>query len=250
MKIVRFIHEGAERYGIIEGSSVRLATGTPFDLLEPTGTTIPLANLKLLSPTRPGKALCIGLNYRDHAVEFGLPIPKTPVVFIKPSTCVIAPLDTILRPAMSERVDFEAELVVVIGKKAKDVPAEAAADYILGYTCGNDVTARDLQPKDGQWTIAKSFDTFLPFGPWIETELNPRAVGVRAILNGEVKQASNTSNLIFPVPELIAFLSSVMTLEPGDIIMTGTPSGVGPMKAGDEIAVEIEGIGRLVNKVR
>jgi len=250
MKIVRFIHEGAERYGIIEGSSVRLATGTPFDLLEPTGITIPLADLKLLSPTRPGKALCIGLNYRDHAVEFGLPIPKTPVVFIKPSTCVIAPLDTILRPAMSERVDFEAELVVVIGKKAKDVPAEAAADYILGYTCGNDVTARDLQPKDGQWTIAKSFDTFLPFGPWIETELNPRAVGVRAILNGEVKQASNTSNLIFPVPELIAFLSSVMTLEPGDIIMTGTPSGVGPMKAGDEIAVEIEGIGRLVNKVR
>jgi 2-keto-4-pentenoate hydratase/2-oxohepta-3-ene-1,7-dioic acid hydratase in catechol pathway len=151
---------------------------------------------------------------------------------------------------MSERVDFEAELVVVIGKKAKDVPAEAAADYILGYTCGNDVTARDLQPKDGQWTIAKSFDTFLPFGPWIETEMDPSAVGVRAILNGEVRQASNTSNLIFPVPELIAFLSSVMTLEPGDIIMTGTPSGVGPMKTGDEIVVEIEGIGRLINKVR
>ncbi|MHB0897745.1 MAG: fumarylacetoacetate hydrolase family protein [Spirochaetales bacterium] len=250
MKIVRFLHEGAERYGIVEGSSVRLAEGGLFDRLELTGTTFPLADLTLLSPTRPGKAVCIGLNYRDHAIEFGLPIPKTPVVFIKPSTCVIAPSETIIRPAMSERVDFEAELVVVIGKKAKNVQAGEAERYILGYTCGNDVTARDLQPKDGQWTVAKSFDTFLPFGPWIETELDPSAIAVRAILNGELRQSSNTSNLIFPVPELIAFLSSVMTLEPGDIIMTGTPSGVGPMKAGDEIVVEIEGIGRLANKVR
>jgi len=147
-------------------------------------------------------------------------------------------------------VDFEAELVVVIGKKAKNVPAGKAGEYILGYTCGNDVTARDLQPKDGQWTLAKSFDTFLPFGPWIETDLDPSALGIRAILNGEVKQASSTANLIFPVIELVSYLSSVMTLEPGDIIMTGTPSGVGPMKSGDEIVVEIEGIGRLVNRVR
>lgn len=249
MRIVRFLHEGEERYGIVEGAEVRLAKGSPFDRLEATSTGLPLSGIKLLAPTRPGKAVCIGLNYRDHAVEFGLAIPKTPVVFIKPSTSVIAPLESILRPAMSERVDFEAELVVVIGKRAKNVQAGEAGDYILGYTCGNDVTARDLQPKDGQWTIAKSFDTFLPFGPWIETELNPAAVGVRAILNGVVKQSSSTSNLIFPVPELLAYLSAVMTLEPGDIIMTGTPSGVGPMKSGDTIVIEIDGIGQLVNSV-
>ena len=147
-------------------------------------------------------------------------------------------------------MDFEAELVVVIGRRAKDVPAKKAFDYILGYTCGNDVTARDLQPKDGQWTVAKSFDTFMPLGPWIETELEPSNLAVSAYLNGEKKQSSNTVNLIFGVPELVEFLSSVMTLEPGDLIMTGTPSGVGPMNSGDEIAVEIQGIGRLVNKVR
>ncbi len=151
---------------------------------------------------------------------------------------------------MSRRVDYEAELVVVIGKKAKNVPAEKTGEYILGYTCGNDVTARDLQPKEGQWTIAKSFDTFLPLGPWIETDIDPSALKIRALLNGEVRQSSNTSNLIFSVPELVAYLSAVMTLEPGDIIMTGTPSGISPMKAGDEIVVEIEGIGSLVNYVR
>lgn len=250
MKIIRFLHEGLECYGIIEGLQVRIAAGSPFDELRPTDEMLPFAGLKLLSPCLPGKALCIGLNYRDHAVEFGLPIPTTPVVFIKPSTAVIAQSDTIERPAMSQRVDYEAELVAVIGKKAKNVSAEMAGEYILGYTCGNDVTARDLQPKEGQWTIAKSFDTFLPLGPWIETEIDPSALEIRALLNGEVKQSSNTSNLIFPVPELVAFLSSVMTLEPGDIIMTGTPSGISPMKSGDEIVVEIEGIGSLVNHVR
>ncbi|MDP2791318.1 MAG: fumarylacetoacetate hydrolase family protein [Rectinemataceae bacterium] len=250
MKIVRFLHEGVERFGVIEGTDVRLAKGTPFGDFELTDARLPYSSLKLLSPCKPGKALCIGLNYRDHALEFGFPIPEKPVVFIKPSTCVIAPLEAIERPAVSKRVDFEAELVVVIGKKAKNVRADEARDYILGYTCGNDVTARDLQPKDGQWTVSKSFDTFLPFGPWVETELDTSALGVRAYLNGEVKQSSITSNLIFAVPELVEFLSSVMTLEPGDIIMTGTPSGVGPMKSGDEIVIEIDGIGRLVNPVR
>ncbi len=250
MKIVRFQHEGMERFGVIEGTEVRLAKGTPFGDFELSDTMLPYSGLKLLSPSMPGKALCIGLNYRDHAEEFGFAIPEKPVVFIKPSTCVIAPLEPILRPAVSKRVDFEAELVVVIGKKAKNVKARDAAGYILGYTCGNDVTARDLQPKDGQWTISKSFDSFLPFGPWIETELDTSSLGVRAFLNGELKQSSNTSNLIFGVPELVEFLSSVMTLEAGDIIMTGTPSGVGPMKSGDEIVIEIDGIGRLVNPVR
>ena len=250
MKIIRFLYEGIERFGVIEGTDVRLALGSPFGNFELSNLSLPYADLKLLPPCLPGKALCIGLNYRDHALEFGFPIPEKPVVFIKPSTCVIAPLEAIERPAISKRVDFEAELVVVIRKKAKNIRADEAGDYILGYTCGNDVTARDLQPKDGQWTISKSFDTFLPFGPWIETELDISALGVRAFLNGELKQSSNTSNLIFGVPELVEFLSSVMTLEPGDIIMTGTPSGVGPMKSGDEIVVEIDGIGRLVNSVR
>lgn len=250
MKIVRFLHKGAESFGIVEGNSVRVAEGSPFGTFAPSGKSLSLSEVKLLSPCKPGKALCIGLNYRDHAVEFGHAIPKSPVVFLKPSTSVIAPLDYIERPAMSRRVDYEAELVAVIGRKAKNVSSGDAADYILGYTCGNDVTARDLQPKDGQWTVSKSFDTFLPLGPWIETKLDPSALEISALLNGERKQFSNTSNLIFPVPELVAYLSSVMTLEPGDIIMTGTPSGVGPMNSGDEIIVEIEGIGRLVNKVR
>lgn len=250
MKIVRFKFEGREQYGIVEGDVVRAASGNPFDRLVPGSQTIPLSKAALLAPCNPSKALCIGLNYRDHAIEFDLPIPTTPVVFIKPSTCVLAPGGLIEKPAMSTRLDYEAELVVVIGKKARHVPAEKAAEYILGYTCGNDVTARDLQPKDGQWTISKSFDTFLPFGPWIETELDPGAVGVRAILNDVEKQRSSTANLIFPVPELVAYLSQVMTLLPGDIIMTGTPSGVGPMNSGDEIVIEIEGIGRLSNRVK
>jgi len=250
MKIVRFEFEGTQSYGTVEGELVRPAEGSPFGEFRPSGSTIPMDKVKLLSPSMPGKAVCIGLNYRDHALEFDLPIPKSPVIFLKPSTSVIPPSALIEKPAMCQRLDFEAELVVVIGKKAKNVPAGKAGEYILGYTCGNDVTARDLQPKDGQWTLAKSFDTFLPFGPWIETDLDPSALGIRAILNGEVKQASSTANLIFPVIELVSYLSSVMTLEPGDIIMTGTPSGVGPMKSGDEIVVEIEGIGRLVNRVR
>jgi len=250
MKIVRFLHEAKETYGILEGSMIRIASGTPFGAFETTGATVPLSAVKLLSPCMPRKALCIGLNYRDHAVEFGLAIPKTPVFFIKPSTAVIAPLDFIERPAMSRQVEFEGELVVVIGKKAKNVPAAEVSGYVLGYTCGNDVTARDLQPKEGQWTMSKSFDSFLPFGPWIETELDPSSLKIQTFLNGQAKQSSNTANLIFAVPKLVEYLSAIMTLEPGDIIMTGTPSGVGPMQAGDEVVVEIGGIGRLVNPVR
>jgi len=250
MKIARILHENKEVYAIVEGDRLRLAEGSPFTKLEPTSASIPLEGARLLAPCVPGKALCVGLNYRDHAAEFGHPIPESPVIFIKPTSALIGPLDAIVRPALSHRVDYEAELVAVIGRKAKNVSAAEALDYVLGYTCGNDVTARDLQPKNGQWTISKSFDTFLSIGPWIETELDSSSLDVAAYLNGERKQHSSTGNLIFPVPELIAYLSSVMTLEPGDIIMTGTPSGVGPMKENDEIAIEIEGIGRLLNKVR
>lgn len=250
MRIVRFLHEREELYGIVDGGEVRILETSPFESLKPGNKRLRLSEVKLLAPVVPGKALCIGLNYRDHAKEFDLPIPTSPVVFIKPSTALLDPQAEIERPAISRRVDYEAELVVVIGKKARHVDPSKALDYVLGYTCGNDVTARDLQPKDGQWTIAKSFDTFMPIGPWIETDLDPTQLAVAAYLNGEKKQSSNTSNLIFAVPELVTFLSSIMTLEPGDIIMTGTPSGVGPMNSGDVIVVEIEGVGELSNIVK
>ena len=224
--------------------------GNPFQGMKVTSAKVSLSDVKLLPPCMPSKALCIGLNYRDHAEEFGFPIPASPVVFIKPPSSVLPPFGLIDYPSLSARVDFEAELVVVIGRKARHIEVENASDYILGYTCGNDVTARDLQPKDGQWTVAKSFDTFLPLGPWIETELDPSDLRVTATLNGELKQSSSTRNLIFDVPHLLSYLSSIMTLEPGDIIMTGTPSGVGPMKSCDRIVVEIKGIGSLENTVR
>ncbi|HEY9054113.1 MAG TPA: fumarylacetoacetate hydrolase family protein [Rectinemataceae bacterium] len=249
MKIARFGFEGRTGYGIVRGDRIEIADGEPFGGMEPTGKSLPLESVKLLAPCLPGKALCIGLNYSDHAQEIGLDLPKAPVVFIKPSTSVLDPGGLIRYPALSHRVDYEAELVVVIGRRAKDVKESEAVGYVLGYTCGNDVTARDLQPKDGQWTVAKSFDTFLPFGPWIETELDPSDLEISAYLNGVRKQHSRTRHLIFGVSALVSYLSHVMTLEPGDIIMTGTPSGIGPMAIGDEIVVEIEGIGKLVNRL-
>ena len=249
MRIARYLKDGSIRYGIVEGSMVLPAKGTIFEGLAPDGNPLPLAEVKLLAPCLPRKAMCIGLNYRDHANELGLAIPAAPVVFLKPSTSVTDPGALIEYPAMSSRVDYEAELVVVIGKKARHVKESETADYILGYTCGNDVTARDLQPKDGQWTVAKSFDTFLPFGPWIDTEVDPSSLRVEAYHNGVRKQSSSTANLIFPVPYLVSYLSRIMTLEPGDIIMTGTPAGIGPMARGDKIVVSIEGIGSLENRV-
>jgi 2-keto-4-pentenoate hydratase/2-oxohepta-3-ene-1,7-dioic acid hydratase in catechol pathway len=205
---------------------------------------------RLLPPVLPGKIVAVGLNYRDHANEMGIEIPKVPILFMKPSTSVIGPQGDIIYPVQSSRVDYEAELAVVIGSTCKDVDARDAANHILGYTCLNDVTARDLQAKDGQWTRSKSFDTFAPIGPWIVTGIeDPHALPIRALLNGETKQSSNTSNLIFGVYELVDFISHVMTLEKGDVIATGTPAGIGPMNAGDEIAIEIEGIGVLKNRV-
>ena len=205
---------------------------------------------RFLAPVQPSKIIAVGLNYRDHAREMGLELPGEPILFMKPSTAVIGPFEEIRYPSQSSRVDYEAELAVVIGTACRNVRASRAKDCILGYTCLNDVTARDLQAKDGQWTRAKSFDTFAPIGPWIATDIeDPHALSITARLNGEVKQSSNTSNLIFSVFELVEFISSVMTLKPGDVIATGTPSGVGPMLPGDEIAIEIEGIGVLSNRV-
>lgn len=205
---------------------------------------------RIAAPVIPGKIIAVGLNYRDHAREMALKIPSEPILFMKPSSSVIGPGETIRYPSQSSRVDYEAELAVVIGTTCRNVDALSARDYILGYTCFNDVTARDLQAKDGQWTRAKSFDTFAPIGPWIVTSLDdPHGLTVTARLNGEVRQSSNTANLIFSVFDLVEFISHIMTLDPGDIIATGTPSGVGPMDRGDVVEIEIEGIGVLKNSV-
>jgi 2-keto-4-pentenoate hydratase/2-oxohepta-3-ene-1,7-dioic acid hydratase in catechol pathway len=205
---------------------------------------------RLLAPALPGKIVAVGLNYRDHALEMGLALPEEPILFMKPSTSVIGPGDEIVYPAQSSRVDYEAELAVVISKQCRNVRADEARGVILGYTCFNDVTARDLQVKDSQWTRAKSFDTFSPLGPWIVTDIDdPNNLAITSRLNGEIKQSSNTNNLIFNVCDLIEFISSVMTLEKFDVIATGTPSGIGPMARGDAVEIAVEGIGALTNRI-
>lgn len=247
MKIVRFEINNTISYGILTADKqVEVLNGDIFhNAFTKTGKRLPLENVKLLAPCAPSKAVCIGLNYHDHAKEMNLTLPEEPLIFLKPSSALNHPGGAIIYPAISKNLHYEGELAIVIKKEAHKVPAKAAAEYILGYTCANDVTARDIQMKDSQWTRGKSFDTFLPLGPCIETELDPHNVAIKLRLNGEVKQTSNTSNLIFSVPELVAYISQVMTLYPGDVILTGTPSGVGPMQVGDTVTVEIEGIGQL-----
>lgn len=249
MKIVRYQDGSSIKYGVIEKETIREMEGDPFSHFHLTSKVKKVGEAKLLSPCLPSKIVALGLNYRDHAEEVKLPIPDKPLLFIKPSTSVIGPGEAILYPKMSKRVDYEAELAVVIGKVAKNVSEEKAADYILGYTCLNDVTARDLQPKDGQWTLSKSFDTFSPIGPWIVTDMDPYQLEISSYLNGERRQHSNTKNLIFGPRQLVSFISWAMTLLPGDVIATGTPSGIGPMAIGDQIDVVIEGIGTLSNHV-
>ncbi len=249
MKIVRYAEGTAIKWAVIEGEGVREMDGDPFGHFHLTPRTKSIEDVRLLSPCLPSKIVALGLNYRDHAEEMKLVIPKEPLLFLKPSTSVIGTGEAIVYPKMSKRVDYEAELGVVIGKTAKSVPEEKAGEYILGYTCLNDVTARDLQPKDGQWTTAKGFDTFAPIGPWIVTDIDPNHLDVASYLNGERRQHSNTKNLIFGPRQLVSFISQVMTLLPGDVIATGTPSGIGPMVVGDKIDVVIEGIGTLSNHV-
>lgn len=241
MKIVRFVHSNAAYSGVLEGDTIKVspAKGAP--------GTLKLAEVSLLPPVLPSKIVCVGLNYKDHAKELGMDLPRTPVIFIKPSTAVIGPEENIIYPAVSSRVDYEAELAVVIKDKIRNISDGEAMAHIAGYTCINDVTARDIQKEDIQWTRSKSFDTFAPIGPWIETELDPSSLEISSYVNGERKQHSNTSFFVFKVPELVSFISRVMTLLPGDVIATGTPPNVGPIGPGDEIIVEIEGIGRLRN---
>lgn len=250
MKYIRLIDNGMPVYGILDDGLIRIMKNTPFEG-EPilSGSSIPLEEAQLLPVVPFSKAVCIGLNYRDHAEEFGLPIPETPVVFLKPSTSACACGDKIIYPKMCHRLDYEAELAVVIGRKAKDVSEESALDYVLGYTIANDVTARDLQPKNGQWTIAKGFDTFMPIGPYISDEVDGAKLMITSRVNGETKQKSNTSNLIFTIPYLISYISHVMTLLPGDVISTGTPGGISGMQKGDTVEIEIEGLGILRNTI-
>lgn len=207
-----------------------------------------MSNLSFLKQ-QPTKIVCVGLNYHCHAKELGMNTPHHPIIFIKPLTALIGPEENIIYPKMSKRVDYEAELAIIIGKTCKDVEEKDALNYVEGYTCLNDVTARDLQKIDGQWTRAKSFNTFCPIGPKIVKNINPNNVKIQSYLNGEIKQDSNTSNFIFKVEKIISFISQVMTLNPGDIIATGTPKGIGPMQKGDKIEVKIEGIGSLINYV-
>lgn len=249
MRIGRFMHNAQVFYGIVEDDQVFPLKGEPYGQIIRGSGVYSLEQLKVLAPCTPTKAVCVGLNYRDHAKEFGHPIPKEPILFIKPATTVIGPGENIIYPRASRQVDYEAELAVIIGRRCRGVTAEKAQEYILGYTCGNDVTARDLQRKDGQWTRAKSFDTFLPLGPYIIKELNPEDIPVTLRLNGIIRQNSSTRHLIFNVPALISFISGIMTLHPGDVILTGTPGGVGSMAVGDTVEVEIGGIGKLANVV-
>ncbi|RJX33942.1 MAG: DUF2437 domain-containing protein [Desulfarculus sp.] len=248
--IVRFSYQGRVHYGLLSGQRLRVYQGSPFAGGQPGKAFAPLNKVRLLAPCRPSKVVAVGLNYKAHAKEVDKPLPLEPMLFLKPSTSVIGPGQAILRPTISRRVDHESELAVVLGRKCRLVSPDQAADYILGYTCLNDVTARDLQARDVQYSRAKGFDTFCPLGPAITNEIDPRQVRVRALVNNKVRQEANTSDMIFDVYQLVAFVSQVMTLNPGDVIATGTPSGISPLAAGDTVSIEVEGIGRLDNPVQ
>ncbi len=239
-------------YGILEeDNQIAIITGDPiYQGIQKTAARLELTKVRLLAPVIPrSKIVAIGKNYADHAAEMGGVVPDEPIIFIKPNTTIAGPGDTIVWPEMAPSIDYEAELAIVIGRICKDVPKEKYADVIFGYTLANDVTCRELQKRDGQWTRAKGFDTFCPLGPWIETDFIPGNQRISLTLNGEVKQDAHLSDMIFKVPDIINFVSSVMTLLPGDVIITGTPAGIGPMPEKSTVAVAIEGLGQLTNKV-
>jgi 2-keto-4-pentenoate hydratase/2-oxohepta-3-ene-1,7-dioic acid hydratase in catechol pathway len=239
-------------FGVLEeDNSITVITGDPiYQGIQKTAAKLSLNQVRLLAPVIPrSKIVCIGKNYADHAAEMGGVVPDEPIIFIKPNTSVIGPSDTIVWPSMAPTIDYEGELAIVIGRLCKEVPAEKADDVIFGYTMANDVTSRELQKKDGQWTRAKGFDTFCPLGPWIETEFVPGNQRITTTINGEIKQDGKLSDMIFKVPAIIEFVSSVMTLLPGDVIITGTPAGIGPLPAQSTVAISIEGLGQLTNKV-
>ncbi|MGH7900363.1 MAG: fumarylacetoacetate hydrolase family protein [Thermodesulfobacteriota bacterium] len=252
MKFLRFRNKNGEiKFGIVMENKILEVSGNIFESYSITNSEYGIEDIKILPPCSPTKIVAVGLNYRDHAEEMKKNITDEPLLFMKPSTSIIGHEDEIIYPRqMSYRVDYEGELAAVIGKKAKNIDVREALNCIFGFTCINDITARDLQAKDVQYTRAKGFDTFAPIGPFIETELDPDNLEISTFLNDELRQHSSTSNLIFNVQRLTSFISRVMTLLPGDIIATGTPSGIGPMKIGDKVEVKIEGIGVLRNYVK
>jgi len=258
MRVVRFTPQpdaglGSDPlFGILEDDDqITIISGDPiYHGIQKTAAKIELTKVRLLAPVIPrSKIVCVGKNYADHAAEMGSEVPAEPIIFLKPNTSVIGPGDTIVWPAMAPTIDYEAELAIVIGRVCKEVPKERVKDVIFGYTMANDVTTRELQKRDGQWTRAKSFDTFCPLGPWIETEFVPGTQRISLTVNGEVKQDATISQMIFGIEEIIAFVTQVMTLLPGDVIITGTPAGIGPLPEKSSVTVSIEGLGELTNKV-
>lgn len=250
MEFVRFSVANQEaKYGVLRDGQVYEVTGDIFSNWEETGESILYSSANLLAPCQPSKIICIGLNYKDHAEEFNLKLPEEPIIFLKPPSAIIGPGAEIIKPLQCKRLDYEAELAIIIGREAKNVEPSKAQEYIFGYTCANDVTARDKQPKDGQWTLAKSFDTFCPLGPKIVTDLDAAQLMIKCYVNGHLRQNSSTAQMIFDYSFLVSYISKVMTLFPGDIILTGTPSGVGKVEPGDRVAVEIEHLGMLENPI-
>jgi 2-keto-4-pentenoate hydratase/2-oxohepta-3-ene-1,7-dioic acid hydratase in catechol pathway len=255
VRIARFSNDDEPRFGLIgddAGSEVlAVLVGDPLYVgFELTGEKVPLEDVRLLAPVIPrSKVVGIGRNYAEHAAELANEVPGEPLVFLKPNTSVVGPDDAIVYPEQTQDLHYEGELAVVIGRICRDVPVEDVAKVVHGYTVGNDVTARDLQKKDGQWARAKGFDSFCPLGPWIETDLDVNDLGVRTLVGDEVRQDGRTSQMVFDVPTLVSYVSSFMTLLPGDVLLTGTPAGVGPMQVGDRVSVTVEGIGTLANRV-
>jgi 2-keto-4-pentenoate hydratase/2-oxohepta-3-ene-1,7-dioic acid hydratase in catechol pathway len=258
MRVVRFTPQpdaglGSDPlFGILEDDDqITIISGDPiYHGIQKTAAKIELTKVRLLAPVIPrSKIVCVGKNYADHAAEMGSEVPAEPIIFLKPNTSVIGPGDTIVWPAMAPTIDYEAELAIVIGRVCKEVPKERVKDVIFGYTMANDVTTRELQKRDGQWTRAKSFDTFCPLGPWIETEFVPGTQRISLTVNGEVKQDASLSQMIFGIEDIVAFVTQVMTLLPGDVIITGTPAGIGPLPEKSSVTVAIEGLGELTNKV-
>ncbi|AKU17427.1 fumarylacetoacetate hydrolase family protein [Luteipulveratus mongoliensis] len=251
MRIARYTTGEDPTYGLVDGAGEKIAeiTGDPlYSKIELTGQTTTVDEVRLLAPVIPrSKVIGIGKNYAEHAREMGGEAPKDPLMFLIPNTAVIGPDDPVVMPPQSERVDYEGELAVVIGRMCKDVTPEEAAQVVFGYTCANDVTARDLQKSDGQWSRAKGFDTFCPLGPWIETDLDVSDLRVRTTVDGDVRQDGTTADMIHDVPTLISYASQAFTLLPGDVILTGTPEGIGPVESGQRVEVEIDQIGTLGN---
>ena len=249
MRIARYSHDGEVAFGIVEGDELAELAGHPFGPVSFTGIRHRVDAVRLLAPVLPSKVVAVGRNYAEHASEMGGEVPAEPLIFLKPSTAVTGPGDVIAYPSSSSRVDYEGELAVVIGRLCRDVPESKALETVLGYTCANDVTARDQQKSDGQWSRAKGYDSFCPLGPWIETDLDVSDLRLTTSVNGAVRQDGRTAQIVHKVPALIAYVTACMTLLPGDVILTGTPAGVGPVEVGDEVVVEIEAIGRLANRV-